>query len=203
MIRKAIASAAAAAVIGLAAVTGAQAASHAACAAPNGPDDITFAEANAVYECLSAKMYEGYQKGDKRWIPINFVVDYKNWKPASTAPAAPGQHSNRFLYTRVNEIGYDAYTAFAEDQTMPTGTVISKESFTIGSDGKAKPGPLFIMEKVAPGASSSTNDWYYMMVSAKGAPIAVDVWKNCHECHSGFDFQDSLGYPVEEVRIGD
>ena len=85
---------------------------------------------------------------------------------------------------------------------MPVGTVISKESFTISGKGKAKPGPLFIMEKVAPGTSPSTNDWYYMMVSAKGSPVAVDVWKNCHECHSNFEDQDTLGYPVEEVRLG-
>ena len=202
MFKKAIFAAAAAALLALGA-GGAHAASHAkSCKAAGGPDDISFDEANKVYQCLTEKMYKGYQKGAKRWIPLDYVANYKNWRAASTAPANPGPHTNRFLFTRVNEIGFDAYTKYAEDVTMPVGTVISKESFTISKKGKAKPGPLFIMEKVAPGTSPSTNDWYYMMVSAKGAPVAVNVARDCHECHSGFDFQDSLGYPVEEVRLG-
>ncbi|MEL6793845.1 MAG: cytochrome P460 family protein [Pseudomonadota bacterium] len=164
--------------------------------------DLSFAEAKGVYDCLKEKMVEGYKKGDKRWIPIEYVGNYRSWKPAATGPAAPGTHGDRFLMTYVNAIGHDQYTKYAEDITMPTGTVIAKESFTVSKKGKAKAGPLFIMEKVAPGTSPETEDWYYMMVSAKGKPQGINVVSACHECHSGFDFQGFMGYPVEEVRLG-
>ena len=201
MLRKLVFSAAAAALIALGA-TGAQAAAHAKdCKAPGGPDEISFEQANEVYECLSKKMYDGYQPGDKRWVPSEYVANYKDWRLAVTAPANPGTHSNRYLVTRVNNTGFRAYTRYAEDVTMPVGTVISKESFTISKKGKGKAGPIFFMEKVAPGTSPKTGDWYYYMVSAKGVPQAVNVFQACAGCHNGFDFQDRLGYPVEEVRV--
>jgi len=200
MFKKMIFGAAAAAFLALGA-SGAQAAAHADCKAPGGPDDISYEQANEVYKCLSQKMYDGYQKGDKRWIPSEFVANYKDWRLAVTAPANPGTHSDRYLVTRVNAKGFRAYTQYAEDVTMPVGTVISKESFTISKKGKGKAGPLFLMEKVAPGTSPDTGDWFYSMVSAKGVPLAVNVGRDCAACHNGFDFQDRLGYPVEEVRL--
>lgn len=191
---------AAAFALGLAMTGGA---AHAAsCSADKAGSDLSFDEAATVYECLNEKMAKGYKKGDKRWIPAEYVNDYRNWSKAATGPASPGTHGGRFLMTYVNDIGFDQYTKYAEDIVMPTGTVIAKESFSVNKKGKAKAGPLFIMEKVAPGASPETDDWYYMMVSAKGKPQAVDVVTACHECHSGFDFQGFMGYPVEEVRLG-
>ena len=38
-------------------------------------------------------------KGDKRWIPAEFVADYRGWTPANTLPANPGFHGGRFLLT--------------------------------------------------------------------------------------------------------
>ena len=178
-------------------------AAHAgSCKADKAGEDLSFGEAAAVYDCLKDKMVKGYKKGGKRWIPAEYVNDYRGWMPASTGPAAPGQHGGRFLMTYVNDIGHDAYVRYAEDIEMPVGTVIAKESFSVSKKGKARSGPLFIMEKVAEGTSPSTGDWYYMMVSAKGAPQAVNVARACHDCHSGFEDQDFMGYPVEEVRLG-
>ena len=178
-------------------------AAHAAsCNVDKAGGDLSFEEAKGVYDCLSEKMNKGYQKGGKRWIPAEYVADYRSWGAASTGPAAPGTHGGRFLMAYVNDIGFEQYTKYAEDVVMPTGTVIAKESFTVSKKGKAKAGPLFIMEKVAPGTSPETGDWYYMMVSAKGKPQAVNVVSACHDCHSGFDYQGFMGYPVEEVRLG-
>ena len=176
---------------------------QAACEAGKPGSELSFEEAQAVYECLEASMHESYNKGNKRWIPAEYVEDYINWKPASTAPAAPGFHSNRFLYTYVNDIGWDDYTDYKdEDASVPAGTLIAKTSFSVSDSGEAKPGPLFLMEKVAEGTSPETGDWYYMMVSASGAPQAVNVMTACVECHQdAFGFQGGMGYPIEEVRI--
>ena len=164
-------------------------------------DELTPAEAQSVYECLADKMHAGYKKGSKRWIPAEYVNDYKGWTLASSAPAAPGFHGGRFLMTWVNDTGAAEYMKYAENPSIPVGTVIAKESFSVTDAGKARRGPLFIMEKVAAGSSPKTDDWYYMMVSPGGKPQAVEVVSGCHECHSGFEAQGNLGYPVEEVRI--
>ena len=185
------------ALLALAAPAGAQ-----ECSADKAGSELSHDEAKAVYDCLAEAMVEGYRQGDKKWIPAEFVENYRDWKLASTAPAAPGFHSGRFLLTWVNDAGYDEYVKFdTENAEMPVGTVIAKESFEVGDDGKAKAGPLFIMQKVEEEKTPETAGWYYMMVAPDGAPQAVPVMTACNECHAGFgEGQDYLGYPVEEVR---
>lgn len=163
-------------------------------------DDVSYREAHDVYLCLERKMFDGYNTGPKRWVNANHVGQFRTWTPASTLPANPGVHSNRFLFTYVNPIGAAAYTQFADGVKMPVGTVIAKESFSINSKGKSKPGPVFFMEKVAAGTSPKTGDWFYTMVAPSGKPQAVNVFKACHECHSGFSDSDFLGYPDAEVQ---
>lgn len=172
----------------------------ASCNVNKSVDDISYREAHDVYLCLERKMFEGYNTGPKKWVNANHVGQFRTWKAASTLPANPGPHSNRFLFTYVNKIGEAAYTQYAEGVKMPVGTVLVKESFSINSKGKSKPGPLFIMEKAAAGSSPKTGDWYYTMVGANGKPQAVNVFRACHDCHSGWEDSDFVGYPVEEVR---
>jgi opacity protein-like surface antigen len=183
----------------------ASAAQAASCDPGKDGSDLTFKEAQVVYDCIAADLQAGYAKGDKKWIPAAFVTDYPNWTLANTLPANPGFHGGRFLMTRVNAVGADEYLKFAEDDDVhiPAGTVIAKESFAVSEQGKVQKGPLFIMEKVAVGVSPETDDWYYMMVAPNGAPQAVDVMVACNECHVGnYAHQGGLGYPDGEVRAG-
>lgn len=164
-------------------------------------DDMTNRDAHAVYTCLADAMSVGYQTGDKRWIPAVFVEDYRNWTAASTLPADPGVHGERFLFTYVNSIGAEEYRKFAdEDVAMPVGSVIAKESFSVGEDGKAKAGPLFLMQKAEVGASPKTNDWYYMAVAPNGTPMAPNVYTACNACHEAYADSDYMAYPEEDVR---
>ncbi|MEL7415081.1 MAG: cytochrome P460 family protein [Pseudomonadota bacterium] len=173
----------------------------AACDVDKAGFDLTLEEAQSVYECIEDSLNAGYQGGNLNWIPEDFVRDYKSWKLASTAPAAPGFHSNRFLLTYVNDVGFEAYTKYEEDPVIPAGTVIAKESFGVNDEGKVRPGPLFIMQKAEPGASPETLDWYYMAVSTGGNAMAINVMTACNDCHIGFDYQGGMGYPVEEARL--
>lgn len=171
------------------------------CTAAKAGDDLTAREAYDVYACLADDLYVGYNSPkDKRWINAEHVRDYRNWWPASTLPSAPGTHSGRFLFSYVNSIGANAYGKFADNPSIPVGTVIAKESFSVNDAGKARKGPLFFMEKVAAGKSPKTNDWFYTMVNPNGAPAAINVFTACNECHSGFAETGFLGYPEEEVR---
>lgn len=191
-----------------AAAAGFLAISSAAQAAPCDPgkdgDDLLFEEAQVVYDCIKDDLHAGYMTGNKRWIPIGYVADYRSWTPANTLPANPGFHGGRFLLTWINDVGAEAYLKFAEENVeIPAGTVIAKESFSVTVAGKVKPGPLFIMEKRAAGTSPETGDWYYMAVAPNGTPMAVNVMKACNECHMGnYGFQGGLGYPHPEVRVG-
>ena len=114
----------------------------AACSTDKDAYDLTSDEAQASYACLEAEMHAGYVKGPKRWIDAGVVEGYRGWRLASTAPAAPGFHSERFLVTWVNGVGYDAYTEFKDEGAkMPAGTIIAKESFQVSEAGAASAGP--------------------------------------------------------------
>ncbi|HKK29869.1 MAG TPA: cytochrome P460 family protein [Alphaproteobacteria bacterium] len=164
--------------------------------------ELTGAEAQNVYQCIADQLHADYKEGGKRWIPEDYVNNYRDWTAASQFPAAPGVHGGRFLLTWVSEPGADEYLKYQEDPNIPAGTVIAKESFSVNDQGKVSPGPLFLMEKVEAGKSPETDDWYYMMVGPNGQPQAIDVMSACSACHQGaFGHQGGLGYPVEEARI--
>lgn len=175
---------------------------HAACDPGKAGEDLSGAEAQKVYECLEDKLHAGYKKGGKGWIDKSYVNDYRNWTRASSFPAAPGVHGDRFLVTYVNRTGAGEYMKYAEEPNIPAGTLIAKESFSVNQKGEAAAGPLFLMEKTANGKSPETDDWYYMMVAPNGKPVAVDVMAACSTCHQGvYGHQGGLGYPVEEARV--
>jgi hypothetical protein len=166
-------------------------------------DQLTYEEAQTVYDCIAADLHAGYANGDKKWIAEEFVLNYRSWVAASTLPANPGFHGGRFLLTFVNPKGAEEYLKYKDaDVNIPAGTVIAKESFAVNGEGKVEKGPLFLMEKVAAGVSPETMDWYYMMVAPNGAPMAVPVVQACSDCHMGnFGHQGGLGYPVEDARV--
>ena len=175
---------------------------QAACDAGKSGDDLTGAEAEAVYSCLADDLLAGYAKGGKGYIPADRVADYRSWTRASSFPAAPGFHSGRFLVTWVNATGADAYMEYSDTPAIPAGTLLAKESFSVNETGAVTPGPLFFMEKVADGTSPETMDWYYYAVAANGRPMAVNVMQACNDCHVGnFGGQGGMGYPVEDARI--
>lgn len=164
--------------------------------------ELSGEEAQQVYECIAAGLDEGWQKGPKRWIPADRMANYRGWALASKFPAAPGFHGERFLITRVNGTGHAAYVEYSDTPSIPAGTLIAKESFRVGDDGKVRAGPLFFMEKVPEGTSPETMDWYYYAVAPNGTPMAVNVMQACNACHMDtFGFQGGMGYPVEEARL--
>lgn len=179
-----------------------QASSGADCSAGKPGDELSYAEANVVYNCIADALHAGYKTGEKRWVNADHVASYRGWVQASTVPANPGWHTERFLMTWVNQTGAAEYLKYAENPNIPAGTVLAKESFSVDAAGKVVKGPLFLMEKAPAGSSPKTDDWYYSMVSANGVPQAVNVFTACAECHQGnFAAQGGLGYPVEEARI--
>ncbi len=159
-------------------------------------DEMSETESDALYACVEGKLKTAYGKAGH-----DVGATYRNWKNASIRPAAPGVHSERFLMTFVNEIGYDAYTEFKDEGVkLPAGTVIAKESYTANKKGKLAIGPLLIMVKLKEGQAEKYGDWKYVGVGTNGKEFKVSQ-DFCHACHVAFETQDYVGYPVEEVRV--
>lgn len=160
--------------------------------------DFTQEQIDALYDCVRDELPAAYGAGDNEVAAI-----YREWGAAATGPAAPGFHGGRFLNTFVNETGYDDYIRYVDDDEafeMPVGTVIAKESYTL-REGAPRIGPLFIMTRVATADSPDTDGWVYSAVQPNGNPMGISQ-SFCHDCHGGFSFSDSLGYPAFEVRLG-
>ena len=179
-----------------------QPAAAASCDPGKAGDELSFEEAQQVYECIAEDLHAGYAKGAKRWVPAEPVAAFPGWTAAGTAPANPAMHGDRFLFTYVNDIGKDEYLKYAENPVMPVGSMMAKVSFSVTGKGKVRKGPLFLMEKVAAGTSPKTDDWFYYMVAPNGRPQAVNVFAACADCHQeNFGDTGGMGYPVEEVRL--
>ncbi len=159
--------------------------------------DLDEAAITVLYDCLKDKMATGYAKaGDETGSA------YRDWTVTSTRPAVAGVHGNRLLQTFANDIAADQYLKFAEDGVvMPAGSVLAKESITVSiKKKKARVGPLFIMTKLEAGASPDTGDWLYAGLQPNGKVMKVKQ-SFCHDCHLGWEAQDMLAYPLEEVRV--
>lgn len=161
------------------------------------PFELDEAGVIALYECLDEKMTTGYAKlGDET------ATNYRSWAVTSTRPAVAGAHSNRFLQTFANDIAAEQYLKFEEEGVkMPVGSILAKESFGISKKKlTGRVGPLFTMVKLEDGAASEYGDWLYGGIQPNGKPLKIKQ-SFCHNCHTAWEDQDSLAYPLEEVRI--
>jgi hypothetical protein len=165
------------------------------CTAEGDAFDLDDAAVTALYDCIKGQMAERYAKeGDE------IGSNYRSWAVTSTRPGVAGPHGNRFLQTFANDIAAEQYLKFEEEfDVMPVGSVLAKESFAL-KKGKARVGPLFIMTKLAEGEAPETGDWRYDALQPNGKVMKIKQ-TFCGDCHLGWDYRDSLGYPLEEVRI--
>ncbi len=117
-----------------------------------------------------------------------------------------GTHGGRYVENFVNRKGLRDYKKYDDLKKMTRGGTVVKPSFTIGGDGKAVLGPLFVMEKMRGGFNKATGDWRYAMVMPGGKLFGLTGGKNaaglkfCHDCHVGAEDNDYLLFLPEEVR---
>ncbi|GIT89857.1 hypothetical protein JANAI62_06590 [Jannaschia pagri] len=169
------------------------AAAQETCALPADRYDMTDDQVLAMYDCMSDYMLEGYQAQGHE-----VAMAYRDWAAAGTRPAVAGVHGERFLNTFVNEIAAEQYLKYEEgDFEMPVGSVLAKEMIGV-KDGNARRAPLLIMTKVDD--APDTDNWVYSGVQPTGQTMKVSQ-SFCHNCHVNYDFSDSMGYPVPEVRL--
>lgn len=138
--------------------------------------------------------------------PLEVGADWASYMKMNTAPVRSAPHGRRLVDTYVNTAGAAAY--LDDTAEIPVGTIVVKTSWE--ADGA--PGPIFVMEKRAPGFDRERGDWYFAIHWAdppaawrqrQGGPI---YWRTpsprvdyCFDCHDAYD--RGLGGVPAEQRI--
>ncbi len=172
------------------------------CAAGKKMKEVGKDEARALYEKLAATLPAQYRGGD-HWATAR---DWTKWTSFATAPYLADSHGNRYAVNLANKIAARVYGLYDELKSMPPGGTILKPTFTVGADGKAIPGPLFIMEKMTRGWNAATADWRYAMILPGGKTFGMTKGVNsagmafCQECHAGARDNDMLYFLDKNAR---
>lgn len=147
-----------------------------------------------------------------RFGPLGVGADWQSYTKINTEPVRSQDHGGNFVDTYVNDIGLAAYQDPDEVAEIPVGTIVVKTSLLRDGDAPGDTaGPIFVMEKRAPGFDADNGDWYYAIHWADppepmrkrfGGPF---YWQSpsakvdyCVNCHAGYDRQ--LGMVPEEFR---
>lgn len=162
------------------------------------PVELTPAQAEAAYACLKAELAKAYaSSGDPA------AMAYAAWPRFSAQPYRSATHGQRYVQNYA-EPGQAAqqYGRFEQVGRMPEGATLAKDSFVAHPDGRLEVGPLFVMEKLAPGASPDTFGWGYRMVTPAGAVVQDQATQQfCAGCHGNLaDTQDGPFFLPEEFR---
>ena len=181
-------------------------AAYAECKTDIAKDDLTDAQATALYQCIEGELLASYQKSGRAE-----ASEFRSWFVNNTNVFISSTHGNRFVNHYMNDIGKAAYSAYAEEgDEMPVGSISAKESFTISKkNGKVRKGPLFLMEKMGSGFDA-TAGWKYAVILPNGKIMGETGTetdkkvKFCHDCHEAVvEGQDAMFYPDEDYRVAE
>jgi hypothetical protein len=152
------------------------------------------------YQRLMNDMASGYAiSGD----PV--AKSYRRWRKYNTAPYLSATHGRRFVNNYANAAA-SAYGKHEKAGVLPKGTVIAKDSLMVADDGSMAAGPLFIMEKMAPGFNYVSGDWRYTMILPDGSLFGVTKGENservafCIGCHLARERFDHLFFVPKAFR---
>jgi len=130
--------------------------------------------------------------------PLDIGADYLTYRKLTDAPFQSLDHGSRWVDVYVNDLGAAAYLSGA---AIPVGTIIVKTSLQNVNDApSATPGPIFVMQKRAPGYAPAHDDWYYAIHWADPPPDqrakfgGPFYWRGssprvayCWSCHDSYD----------------
>ena len=166
------------------------------------PANLSDADAETVYSQILDEIVAGYElSGDPT------AADYRTWRRYNKAPYRSATHGERYVNNYGNDVG-KVYAGFGKNGAMPQGTVLAKDSFAVTSRGDVFTGPLFVMEKMAPGFLPEARDWRYSMIMPDGSLFGqtkgpgserVEFCITCHKA-AGDDL-DHLFYVPDDYRM--
>ena len=159
------------------------------------------AKALGIYQGLKKLMVAGYKSaGD----PV--AAAYLDWRIFNDAPYRSATHGQRYVNNYANETGR-AYGKYEAAGRLPVGSLLAKDSFSVTEEGEVRPGPLFIMEKMAAGFNPVSGDWRYIMIMPDGALFGATKGRNaervdyCIGCHLVREDFDHLFFTPEDYRV--
>lgn len=154
-----------------------------------------------IYKRLLDDMSAGYG------ISGNPVAkSYRKWKKYNKTPYLSSSHGRRYLNNYANRTAM-AYGRFEKAGTMPVGSIIAKDSFTVTEDGTIAPGSLYIMEKMQKGFNYVSGDWRYTMIMPDGSIFGATLGENsqkvkfCISCHLAAQKTDHLRFIPNKYRV--
>lgn len=143
------------------------------------PPKLSDAEAIAAYECISPYMAKAYRKSCH---PA--AVSYRKWTRFSRLSYPAEAHGVRFMNNYADEAARVDYGKWEAAGAMPSGSVLAKDSFIVGDDGRISVGPLFMMAKGEAGSNTAMRDWQYTMIMPSGSMRQdAAIQKFCNDCH--------------------
>jgi hypothetical protein len=135
------------------------------------------------YQRMVDDMSLGYAVSD-----LAAAKSYRRWKKYNNAPYLSATHGRRFVNNYANAAA-SAYGLYEQAGTLPKGAILVKDSLMAADNGIMAAGPMFIMEKMAPGFNYVSGDWRYTMVLPDGSIFGVTKGENservefCIGCH--------------------
>ena len=165
------------------------------------PARLSGEEAERLYGEIKRELAKGY--GISK---LPGTDNYLNWKRYNNAPYPSVSHGNRFVSNYANSAA-DAYGRYEQAGRLPVGSMLAKDSITVGEDGVAMPGALFLMEKMPPGFNYVSGDWRYTMVMPDGSIFGItngegsERVKFCISCNLAVEKQDHLFFIPDEYRV--
>lgn len=134
--------------------------------------------------------------------PLEVGADYASYRKLTDKPFLSLDHGNRWVDVYANELGAEPYLANAD---IPVGSIFVKTSWqNVDNAPSDVAGPIFVMEKRAPGYAPETGDWYYAIHWASPPPADAKkfggpiYWRGksrrvqyCLDCHDSYN--NSLG----------
>lgn len=165
------------------------------------PADLKPKEAIEIYNIIVSALKAGYERSGH---PVAGM--YQGWKRYNTAPYLSMSHGNHYLNNYANSTA-KAYGAFEAAGTMPVGSIIAKDSFTVTTSRGIVLGPLFISEKMPSGFNYVTGDWKYTEILPDGTVLGetngegAERVEYCIACHLAAEKQDHLYFIPKKYRI--
>ena len=167
---------------------------------PN-PARLSDADALSIYDQIRDDMVAAYRLSRD---PV--ATQFYKWRRYNRAPYLSATHGDRYInnYANAKSNAYGREGA----GPMPEGAVLAKDSFTVTRRGDVFTGPLFLMEKMAPGFSADIRDWRYTMIMPDGSVFGTTNGQGservefCATCHAmAGDAADHLFFVPEEYRV--
>ncbi len=165
------------------------------------PARLDASAAAGIYRDMAGDLADIY-----RLSGVTAAAGYQKWWRYNSSPYLSVTHGQRYVNNYANQLARD-YGRFEQLDPLPVGAIIAKDSVAVTRDGKIYAGPLFLMEKMAPGFNNMTGDWRYTMIMPDGSLFGVtngmgsERVEYCIGCHMARERFDHLYFPPEKLRI--